>query len=72
MNKECVNELKNILKEYENDEEVIKWINNFLKKDLRTKINEKSNERKKTMQLLIEKHNYINSFLDSEIKYIQL
>ena len=72
MNKECVNELKNILKEYENDEEVIKWINNFLKKDLRTKINEKSNERKKTMQLLIEKHNYINSFLDSEIKYYSL
>ena len=33
MNKECMNELKNILKEYENDEEVIKWINNFLKND---------------------------------------
>jgi len=73
METQCLKSLENVLNYYKNDEEVLIWINNFLKNDLQLKIKDKNNEREKIQKLLIEKHNYINDFLnDDNIKYFSL
>lgn len=72
MKNECLEEFNNLINEYENDNEVLEIIYKFIKNDMRGKIRGKNNERKKIQDLLIKKHNYIDDFLDNEIKYYAL
>ena len=72
MKNECLKEFNNLITEYENDNEVLEIIYKFIKNDMRGKISEKNNERKKIQELLIKKHNYIDIFLDNDIKYYTL
>ena len=72
MKNECLDEFSHLITEYENDNEVLEMIYKFIKNDMRGKIREKNNERKKIQELLICKHNYIDIFLNNDIKYYTL
>ena len=72
MENKCILELKHILEENKEDPDIIEWIFDFLKNDMVKKIKKNSLERTLRTNLMIEKHNYINAFLDSEIKYYSL
>tara|TARA_B100000424_G_scaffold246711_1_gene218599 strand:+ start:823 stop:2346 length:1524 start_codon:yes stop_codon:yes gene_type:complete len=72
MENKCVTELKNILEENKDDKDIIEWIYDFLKNDVVKKIKKNRQERALQLQLMVEKHHYINTFLDSDIKYYSL
>ena len=72
MQKECIEHFNTIIKEYQNDSEILTLIYDYLKTDLSKKIKEKRLERNIKIHLMIEKQHYINSFLDSDIKYYSL
>ena len=66
MKNECLEEFNNLITEYKNDNEVLEVIYKFIKNDMRGKIREKNDERKKIQELLIKKHNYIEQKIPYE------